>query len=232
MLWVRQVEFEALPLLAEGLEQVCKPVAVPGTPRRLLQALQAKSEEAHLLTLWHCRLAGSDPCVIYHVSQLGVLSDYPWATCQRSSPLQKGACSRCGTLPKQEILSKRSPVLACLANGSCWPGKSSRVTVPERKFLTKPSCTWSVKLSRHGTSLLSSSALSRSPCNNAPVGSICRANGTFHFPVVLDAPTPLKVPQVWETCKSCIPWFARMRSACNLHPFPWQVVFQPSSSIT
>ena len=49
MLWIRQVELEALPLLAEGLEEVREPVAVPGTPRRLLQALQAKSEEAHLL---------------------------------------------------------------------------------------------------------------------------------------------------------------------------------------
>ena len=70
VLGVCQVELEALPLLAESLEEVREPVAVPGASRRLLQALQAKSEEAYLLALRHCRLAGSDPCVIYHVRQL------------------------------------------------------------------------------------------------------------------------------------------------------------------
>ena len=87
VLGVCQVELEALPLLAESLEEVREPVAVPGASRRLLQALQAKSEEAYLLALRHCRLAGSDPCVIYHVRQLGVLSDYPWAACQRRPQL-------------------------------------------------------------------------------------------------------------------------------------------------
>ena len=122
-----------------------------------------------------------------------------WHVAEAGNPQQEEPCS--GTPCQRQLLA-----------GKVFQGHRARAEVLDKTKLHL------VSQAQQARSLLSNSALSRSPCNYAPVGSICRANGTFHFPVVLDAPTPLKVLQVWETCKSCIPWFARMRSACNLHP--------------